>query len=110
MEAAAFVVQKHEISMLQYDFRVVFKDMIKSWAIFRGPSEQKQLAIEVDHADSLDCKLWDEGTCLIQQDLEAALKSGKLSLILEGEKLRGYFVLQKLEKGNVWLFKKERIQ
>ena len=110
----AFVVQKHAARSLHYDFRLHVGDVLKSWAVPKGPSmdpARKRLAIQVDD-HPLDYKdfegvvpdaeygagaviIWDSGTYR-PRGAEApaeALKQGRLEFELEGRKLRGAFAL-----------------
>ena len=132
-----FVVQKHAASRLHYDFRLELDGVLKSWAIPKCPSlnpRDKRLAIHVeDHP--LDYRtfegvipegnygagtvmVWDEGTYhapgavgRVQSEplLREGLARGRLSLVLEGEKLRGEFSLVKIRRGeeNAWLLIKK---
>ncbi len=107
-----YVVQKHDASHLHYDFRLQIGDVLKSWAVPKGPSldpNDKRLAIEVeDHP--LDygsfegvipegeygggtVMLWDRGHWEPVDDAEASYRAGKLKFELHGEKLRGIWNL-----------------
>jgi bifunctional non-homologous end joining protein LigD len=108
----SFVVQKHAATHLHYDFRLQFHDVLKSWAIPKGPSldpRDKRLAIEVeDHPVDYGSfegvipegeygggtvLLWDRGEWEPLEDPEAMYRAGKLKFNLQGEKLRGIWTL-----------------
>jgi bifunctional non-homologous end joining protein LigD len=133
-----FVVQKHHASRLHYDFRLELDGTLKSWAVPKGPSldpDDKRLAMMVeDHP--LDYRtfegvipegnygageviVWDHGIYHApgaldrkqnEQVLRAGLAKGRLSFVLNGEKLRGEYSLVKLQRGekNAWLLVKKR--
>lgn len=127
-----FVVQKHSARRLHYDFRLAVNGTLKSWAVPKGPSlnsADKRLAVETeDHPleyGGFEGKIpegsygagtvmvWDRGTFAPEGNLDAAqqLKKGEIKFNLNGEKLRGSFVLVKLkrsEKGNEWLMIKHK--
>src|SRR5215831_10999378 len=135
-----FVVQKHSATRLHYDFRLAIDGTLKSWAVPKGPSlshSDKRLAVQTeDHPleyGNFEGKIpegnygagsvmvWDRGTFVVEDDAskpQAAsigalqqLGRGDLKFNLNGEKLRGSFVLVKIkrsEKGNEWLLIKHK--
>src|SRR6266851_2772629 len=127
-----FVVQKHRATRLHYDFRLAIDGTLKSWAVPKGPSQRhadKRLAVHVeDHPleyGGFEGKIpegnygagtvmvWDRGTYAVEGNLDARkqLEQGEIKFNLNGEKLRGSFVLVKLkqsEKGNEWLMIKHK--
>jgi len=129
---SVFVVQKHAATRLHYDFRLAIDGTLKSWAVPKGPSlntSDKRLAVQTeDHPleyGGFEGKIpegsygagtvmvWDRGSFVVEGTLDAdhQLKKGDLKFILNGEKLRGSFVLVKLkhsEKGNEWLLIKHK--
>src|SRR5437899_631702 len=127
-----FVVQKHRATRLHYDFRLAINGTLKSWAVPKGPSQShadKRLAVHVedhplDYANfegkipegnygAGTVMVWDRGTFHLEGNLDALqqLEKGEIKFSLNGEKLRGSFVLVKLkqsEKGNEWLLIKHK--
>src|SRR5579859_6809774 len=127
-----FVVQKHSATRLHYDFRLAIDGTLKSWAVPKGPSQSqadKRLAVQTeDHPleyGGFEGKIpegnygagtvmvWDRGTFVVEGNLGALkqLEKGEIKFSLNGEKLRGSFVLVKLkhsEKGNEWLLIKHK--
>src|SRR6266478_2210311 len=127
-----FVVQKHRATRLHYDFRLAINGTLKSWAVPKGPSQShadKRLAVMTeDHPldyGNFEGKIpegnygagtvmvWDRGTFHLEGNLNALkqLEKGEIKFSLNGEKLRGSFVLVKLkqsEKGNEWLMIKHK--
>jgi bifunctional non-homologous end joining protein LigD len=127
-----FVVQKHAARRLHYDFRLAINGTLKSWAVPKGPSlssADKRLAVQTeDHPldyGGFEGKIpegsygagtvmvWDRGTFSVEGNLDALkqLDRKEIKFSLNGEKLRGSFVLVKLkhsEKGNEWLLIKHK--
>ena len=102
-----FVVQLHDATTLHFDLRLQVGDVLRSWAVPRGPSldpADRRLAVPVeDHSleagefegvhegqsrGSGAVIIWDEGTVEILRE-----EPDHLSFALEGEKLTGRFGL-----------------
>jgi bifunctional non-homologous end joining protein LigD len=134
----SFVVQRHKASHLHYDLRLEMDGVLKSWAVPKGPSlnpEDKRLAMMVeDHPyDYKDfagiipegnygagiVEIWDEGELsdvddsekkIAEKKLKAGLRAGNLKFRLHGKKLKGEFVLVKIQgrQENAWLLVKHK--
>lgn len=127
----AFVVQKHAASRLHYDLRLEMGGVLKSWAVPKGPSlnpADKRLAVEVeDHPVDYGgfegtipkgqygggtVMLWDIGRWTpLDANPARALSKGKLSFLLEGDRLRGGWTLTRMaargDKPNWLLIKRD---
>jgi bifunctional non-homologous end joining protein LigD len=130
-----FVVQKHAARQLHYDLRLEWDGVFKSWAVARGPSlnpADKRLAVEVeDHPlDYGDFEgtipkgeygggtvmLWDRGFWIPEgaKSTQDAFQAGDLKFTLEGDKLKGSWVLVRMRgdkfggKRTNWLLIKHR--
>ena len=133
-----FVVQHHEARREHFDFRLQVGDVLKSWAVPKGPStdpREKRLAVRVeDHPlDYADFEgvipegeygagaviVWDTGPYRnrtksngVEVPVEQALDDGHLVVELFGRKLRGQYALTRIgsdARGRErWLLVKKR--
>ena len=107
-----FCVQKHLASHLHYDFRLEHNGVLLSWAVPKGPRSTRRSSgwrctsriirsstatfegvIPEGYGAGI-VMLWDRGTWTPEvEDVEAALKKGDLKLTLDGDKLKGSWVL-----------------
>jgi len=135
-EKPIFVIQKHDASNLHYDFRLQVGDVLKSWAVPKGPStdpSEKRLALETeDHPlDYADFEgvipegqygagvviVWDTGTYENTSEkkgekysMEEALEKGHITVTLQGKKLTGGYALIRTQGGEnpKWLLMKKK--
>jgi bifunctional non-homologous end joining protein LigD len=123
-----YYIQRHDATRLHYDFRLELDGVLKSWAVPKGPSldpRERRLSIQTeDHPldygefegtipakqyGAGDVLLWDKGEWTSEDpDPRAALRKGTLHFRLQGEKLRGSWVLTQIRKSKNWLLIKRR--
>jgi DNA ligase D-like protein (predicted 3'-phosphoesterase) len=116
-----FVVQLHDATTLHFDLRLQIGDVLRSWAVPKGPSldpKTRRLAVPVEDHD-LDAGdfegvhegsrrgsgaviIWDEGPAEIVTD-----EPGHLSFIVHGGKLTGRFALTRTGERR-WILVKAR--
>jgi bifunctional non-homologous end joining protein LigD len=125
-----YVIQKHAARRLHYDFRLELDGVLLSWSVPKGPSlspGEKRLAVRtedhpLDYADfegvipkgeygGGTVVVWDRGTWQPEGDAREAMKKGRLTFSLEGEKLSGKWHLIRtkgIDKQESWLLFKSR--
>ena len=123
-EKQVFVVQEHHSRRLHYDFRLENSGVLKSWAVPKGIPEtvdEKRLAVQTeDHPIEYAkfegeipagqygagmVKIWDKGTFVTK-----AWDDNIVEVTLNGERLKGRYVLVRLKKAGEksWLLLKGR--
>jgi bifunctional non-homologous end joining protein LigD len=127
-----FVVQRHEATATHFDLRLEIGGVLKSWAVPKGPSldpSVRRLALPTedhpleyrdfegvipeDEYGGGTMMIWDRGTYEPASgdpgELEERLASGKLDVVLHGERLKGGFTLLRFRKGRKpqWLLIKQ---
>lgn len=115
-KAARFVIQRHDATRLHYDLRLELNGVYKSWAVTKTPSldpSVRRLAVEVeDHPLEYGTfegtipegeygggtvQLWDRGLWLPQGgDAVRALEKGHLKFVMNGERMKGGWVLVRM--------------
>jgi DNA ligase D-like protein (predicted 3'-phosphoesterase) len=121
-EGNVYVIQKHAATHLHYDLRLEIDGVLKSWAIPKEPSilpGVRRLAVQVeDHPIEYanfegaipegeygagTVEIWDRGTYkLIER------KEDRLIVGINGNKLKGVYVLLRFKEQKNWLFFKKR--
>ena len=119
-----YVIQKHIATHLHYDLRLEMDGILKSWAVPKEPPAKagvRRLAIQVeDHPIEYayfegnisegeygagKVEIWDKGT---YQPVDK--EENKLIIDINGNRLKGNYVLVRLKNQKNWLFFKKKSQ
>ena len=117
-----FVIQKHAARRLHYDLRLEMDGVLKSWAVPKEPPKTagiKRLAVQVEdhpieyadfegiipegHYGAGKVEIWDRGSYILKERTD-----NKIVFELNGEKLKGTYVLLKFKGDKNWLFFKKK--
>lgn len=121
-EGNIYVIQRHAATHLHYDLRLEMDGVLKSWAIPKEPPSAhgvRRLAVQVeDHPVEYanfegtipegeygagTVEIWDRGSYkLIER------KEDKLIVEINGNKLRGIYILLRFKEQKNWLFFKKK--
>lgn len=121
-EGSIYVIQKHAATHLHYDLRLEMEGVLKSWAIPKEPptkSGVRRLAVQVedhpiDYANfegtipegqygAGTVEIWDKGTYRV-----ISRKEDKLIVEIDGNKLKGVYILLRFKDKKNWLFFKKK--
>jgi DNA ligase D-like protein (predicted 3'-phosphoesterase) len=121
-EENIYVVQKHAATHLHYDLRLEMDGVLKSWAIPKEPPTVggvRRLAVQVeDHAIEYanfegvipegeygagKVEIWDKGSYKM-----ISRKEDKLIVDINGNRLKGVYVLLRFKEQKNWLFFKKK--
>jgi bifunctional non-homologous end joining protein LigD len=126
----SFVIQQHAARRMHYDFRLELDGVLLSWSVPKGPSlspTERRLAVRtedhpLDYANfegiipkgeygGGTVSVWDRGTWEPESNAHDAMKRGRLTFRLDGEKLQGKFHLVRTKPQGTqetWLLFKSR--